>query len=108
MKEGAHYAFRKTADGDWIPNHRKFDDWMVILDVEEQALDQSYWNPTVHIRGPIAVVWTPYEIFRDYKPSHCGVDSFTLLKIGEDWKIFSIVFTVEPDAHDELRQTPDE
>lgn len=24
-------------------------------------LSRSYWNPIVHVRGRIAVVWTPYE-----------------------------------------------
>lgn len=107
MKEGTHYAFRKSEEGKWIPNYRKPEDWMAILAVEERALDQTYWNPTVLIRGPIAVIWTPYEIFKDHQPVYCGIDSFTLLKVGNDWKIFSIVFTAEPDAYDELRQKPE-
>ena len=106
MKEGAHYAFRKNEEGKWIPNFRKPEDWLAILAVEEQALDQSYWSPTVFIRGPIAVVWTPYEIFRDHQPVHCGIDSITLLKIKGEWKIFSYVSTQEPDSYEELRLKP--
>src|SRR5512145_1753199 len=26
---------------------------------------ERYWDPVVHVRGSLAVVWTPYEFWRD-------------------------------------------
>lgn len=104
LEEGSHFAFRKTDAGDWIPNYRKPEEWLSILAIEERELDQNFWNPVIHIRGPIASVWSPYELFRDDKSSHCGIDSISLLKIKGEWKIFSFVATHEPGACKELRR----
>ena len=38
--------------------------------------------PVVHVRGSLAVVWTPYEFWRDGKTSHCGVDVFETDEAG--------------------------
>lgn len=35
----------------------------------------------------IASVWTPYEFYFDGKFSHCGVNSFQLIKVQHQWKI---------------------
>ncbi len=51
--------------------------------------------PTVSIRGRMAEVWGEYEFLRDGKFGHCGVDSFSLFKTAEGWKIVTIAFTVE-------------
>ncbi len=102
IKEGAHYAFRKKEDGAWVPNYRKPDECLSILAVEERDLDQLFHNPKIFVRGPIATVWSAYELFRGGERSHSGIDAITLLKIGGAWRIFSYVSTHEPDAFKEL------
>ena len=67
------------------------------------GLRERYWDPTVLIRGSIAVVWAPYEFWRDGKTTHCGVDVFDLVKQESSWRIAHTMFTVEPDACPELR-----
>lgn len=64
---------------------------------------ERYWNPTVLIRGRIAVVWTPYEFWINGKTSHCGIDSFDMVKIDGQWRVGNAMWTVEPDACQELR-----
>ena len=44
------------------------------------AYRERYWDPVVHIRGSLAVVWTPYEFWIDGKTSHCGIDAFEMVK----------------------------
>jgi hypothetical protein len=51
--------------------------------------------PQVLVRGRIAQVWGEYEFLRDGKFSHCGVDTATLFKTPEGWKISSLSYTVE-------------
>ncbi len=53
------------------------------------------FNPEVYISGPLAVVWLPYDIYVDGEWSHCGVNVITLVRIGGDWKIASLAWTVE-------------
>uniref|UniRef100_Q01YZ4 DUF4440 domain-containing protein n=1 Tax=Solibacter usitatus (strain Ellin6076) TaxID=234267 RepID=Q01YZ4_SOLUE len=51
--------------------------------------------PRVLIRGRIAQVWGEYEFLRDGKFSHCGVDTATLFKTADGWKIATLSYTVE-------------
>lgn len=54
-------------------------------------------EPTVLIRGPIAVVWGEYDFWIDGKFSHCGVDSADLVKMNGEWRIANFMWTVEKD-----------
>ncbi len=53
------------------------------------------FHPEVRISGPLAMVWLPYDFYRDGKWSHCGVDAFTLLKSEGGWRIATLVWSVE-------------
>ena len=64
---------------------------------------ERYWDPVVHVRGGIAVVWTPYEFWADGKSSHCGIDVFDLMKDNGVWKVANAMWTVEPEACVSLR-----
>lgn len=69
------------------------------------ALQERYWNPTVLLRGPIAVLWAPYEFKIDGKTSHCGIDVFDFVKVDGAWRLANAMWTVEPKACEELRPT---
>lgn len=56
---------------------------------------ERIWNPTVLEHGAVAVVWAEYDFHLNGKFSHCGIDSFTLLKIENHWKIASVSDTRE-------------
>lgn len=43
--------------------------------------------------GTMAQVWTPYEFYVNGKLSHRGVNSFSLAKIGGEWKITYLIDT---------------
>ena len=62
--------------------------------VKERFTERAF-RPEVHISGPLAVVWTPYDFYDDGKWSHCGVDTFTLLKVAEHWRIATLSFSME-------------
>lgn len=57
--------------------------------------DERIWNPTVHVHGPIAVVWAPYDFHINGKFSHCGVDLFELLNVDGAWRLSNASWTVE-------------
>ncbi len=67
------------------------------------AMRERYWDPVVHVRGRLAIVWTPYEFWRDGKSSHCGVDVFEVVKQDGAWRIGHVMYTVEPDACPAMR-----
>ncbi|MBF9140056.1 nuclear transport factor 2 family protein [Hymenobacter properus] len=41
----------------------------------------------------LASVWAPYEFYLGSKFSHCGYDSFQLVKLADGWKIAHIIDT---------------
>ena len=47
----------------------------------------------IQVDGAMANAWTPYEFWYNDAFSHCGVNSFQLLKDGEDWKIIYLIDT---------------
>lgn len=59
------------------------------------AYVERMWDPAVRIRGRIADVWAPYDLYRDGEFSHCGQDAFHLVETADGWKVVSVVWTVE-------------
>lgn len=53
------------------------------------------FDPEVRIAGTIAMVWLPHDLYADGKWSHCGVDVFTLVRVGTAWRIASLAYSVE-------------
>ena len=62
---------------------------------KSDLLERFTSAPRVLIRGRMAQVWGEYEFLRDGKFNHCGVDSFSLLKTADGWKIAAIAYTSE-------------
>lgn len=62
-----------------IPKDKKF---------EEKLLDFN-----IQVDGNMANAWIPYEFWFDGNFSHCGVNSFQLIKQEEKWKIIYLVDT---------------
>lgn len=69
-----------------------------------KGLKEWMWSPVIVRRGPLATVTAPYEITKDGKTIHCGIDIFTLAKAEGAWKVASVSWTAEPTACPELRK----
>lgn len=54
---------------------------------------ERYWDPTVLIEGSIAVFWAPYDFHIDGEFSHCGIDSFQLVKREGQWYLSNLSWT---------------
>jgi hypothetical protein len=48
---------------------------------------------TIQIDGSMAHVWSPYEFYLNDKLSHSGVNTFTLFKEKDTWKIIYLIDT---------------
>lgn len=66
-----------------------------IAAAKGELMERFTSPPKVLIRGRMAQVWGEYEFLRDGKFSHCGVDSVSLFKTDDGWKIATIVYTAE-------------
>ncbi|NII26744.1 nuclear transport factor 2 family protein [Pseudoflavitalea sp. X16] len=59
--------------------------------------DERIQFETIRIDGPLAIVWTPYKFYYNGQFSHCGVNSFQLVRFGGQWKIQYLIDTRRKD-----------
>lgn len=55
--------------------------------------DERISFETVKADGPLAIAWTPYKFYYKGQFSHCGVNSFQLVRLNGNWKIQYIIDT---------------
>ncbi|HTI09554.1 MAG TPA: nuclear transport factor 2 family protein [Puia sp.] len=87
-KEGKTFA-RNEAIGDFAES---------ISKLPQGAADEQIRFDVIKIDGPLAIVWAPYKFYFKGKFSHCGVDSFQLIRTAGGWKLLYIVDTRRKDA----------
>lgn len=68
--------------------------------IQAGSWDDQLIDPKVLTSGPIAVVWSQYRFTIHYTengvaqaPSHCGIETFQLYKVGSEWKIINFADT---------------
>lgn len=71
-----------------IPSTTKFEEKLHSFDIT--------------VNGPLAHVITPYSFLVNDNLSHCGVNSFTLVKEENDWKIVYLIDTRKKEGCDSL------
>ena len=54
-------------------------------------LDEHILAYEVKSSGNVASVWTPFAFYLDKKLSHCGINSFQLIKKESGWKIHYLI-----------------
>ncbi|UOQ51856.1 nuclear transport factor 2 family protein [Hymenobacter cellulosivorans] len=59
----------------------------------KEVYDERISFEQVLIDANLASVWTPYQFYVGPKFSHCGYNSFQLVKFTEGWKIVHIIDT---------------
>ena len=60
-------------------------------------LDERFTISKILVDGNMASVWVPYQFYYKDNFSHCGVNSFQLAKINNEWKIQYIIDTRRKD-----------
>ena len=53
------------------------------------------FDATARVQDRVAQVWMPYDLYLGDKWSHCGVDTFTLMKSEGRWRVAALVYTIE-------------
>jgi hypothetical protein len=64
----------------------------------KEKFDERIVFTKILIDGPLASVWTDYKFYVDEKFSHCGVNSFQLVKGDKGWQIVYIIDTRRKDG----------
>jgi hypothetical protein len=91
---GILQTIAKTKDGNTIIRSEPLDTFLVaVTKPHTEVYDERIEFGAIHIDSDLASVWTPYKFYVGDKFSHCGVNSFQLVKLAGEWKIQYIIDT---------------
>jgi len=94
-------TIRRKQDGTFFVQNEKVSDFVEqIGKAKKDSLDERITFETVKIDGPLAIAWTPYKFYYAGNFSHCGVNSFQLVRINGRWKIQFLIDTRRRQACD--------
>lgn len=94
--DGMTYVSIKRPDGTWRVVGRPNSVFLNPPGDDAPKTVEKYWDPVVFVRGPLAMVWNPFEFWVDDKTSHCGVNMMQMVKTDGTWKLANTMWTHEP------------
>jgi hypothetical protein len=84
----------RNKEGATIVKNEKVEDFAKSVEsMPKGAADERISFETVKIDGALAIAWTPYNFYYEGKFSHCGVNSFQLVRFNGEWKIQYLIDT---------------
>jgi hypothetical protein len=89
MMEGT-VVWSVSADGVVRRTRAEEREMRIAQDFVERGFD-----PEIRRTGNLATVWIPYDFHVNGAWSHCGVDTFTLVRVEGTWRIAGMAWTVE-------------
>jgi hypothetical protein len=87
---------RYAADGALQSHTLTLADMQASLRANSRHFDERLQGPTVLVQRDLAQVWSRYTFDVDGKRQHCGVDSFSLVRIEGVWRVSHLAWTAEP------------
>jgi hypothetical protein len=64
-----------------------------IATAKAGALDERIKYDGIKVDADLAIAWTPYQFYYNSAFSHCGVNSFQLIRLNGQWKIQYLIDT---------------
>jgi hypothetical protein len=64
-----------------------------VSNIKKDSADERIVFETIQKDGPLAMAWTPYRFYYNGQFSHCGVNSFQLVRLAGEWKIQYLIDT---------------
>jgi hypothetical protein len=84
----------RNKEGKMVVVTDKVEDFASLVNgLKKDSADERIQFEIIRIDGPLAIVWTPYNFFYNGKFSHCGVNSFQLVRFDGVWKIQYLIDT---------------
>ena len=83
-----------SRDGKTIIRNEKVSDFAESVSKSAKGdLDERIDFGSIKIDGALASVWTPYKFYYKGQFSHCGVNSFQLVRVNGQWEIQYLIDT---------------
>jgi hypothetical protein len=92
--EPVFQTFMKDKEGNMQIFTENFDDFVTFVgNPGKDKFKEEIEFEAIHTEASLASVWTPYKFYLNGKLSHCGTNSFQLVKTSDGWKIQYIIDT---------------
>jgi hypothetical protein len=65
---------------------------------KDANIEEKMYSPKTEVDGDVAMYWGRYVFFVDGKISHCGLNTFHLVRTTDGWKIAGAASTIDPTA----------
>lgn len=87
-------TYMADRDGKWQVFTENFSEFVTFVGTptKDKYKEQIEFNAVLS-EASLASVWTPYKFYLNGKISHCGTNSFQLVKMEDGWKIQYILDT---------------
>jgi hypothetical protein len=80
--------------GNKLSNEKSSEFYKSIASIPaNMKFEEKILSYNIQIDGTMAHVWAPYEFYLNDKLSHSGVNTFTLFKEKDTWKIIYLIDT---------------
>lgn len=87
-------TYMADRDGKWQVFTEDFNEFVTFVATPtKDKYDEQIEFESILSEQSLASVWTPYKFYLNGKISHCGTNSFQLVKTDEGWKIQYILDT---------------
>ncbi|WP_449388118.1 nuclear transport factor 2 family protein [Chryseobacterium lineare] len=96
-------AILQTITKDGVKNENLKDFIASVSKMALDDLDEIITIEGIHIDGNLASVFTPYSFYYKGKFSHCGANSFQLVRQNGEWKIQYVIDTRRKDDCKEIK-----
>lgn len=84
----------KNKEGAIVIKNESVEEFIASINgTKKDDLDERIEFETVKNDGTLGIAWTPYQFYYKGKFSHCGVNSFQLVRINNEWKIQYLIDT---------------
>ena len=95
LTEGVIFqTITRKKDGNLMVKTENVNEFLTfIANPQKDVADERITFESIKIDGALASVWTPYKFYSGEKFSHCGANSFQLVKVDGVWKIQYIIDT---------------
>ena len=95
LTEGVIFqTITRKKDGNLMVRSENVNEFLTfIANPQKDVADERITFESIKIDGALASVWTPYKFYSGEKFSHCGANSFQLVKVDGAWKIQYIIDT---------------
>lgn len=95
LPESRMESIGKDQEGKIMLRKSSYDDFLQRIAgiAPDMKFKEELTDYIIKVDGPMANAWTPYTFWINGERSHCGVNSFQMIKQDGAWKIFYIVDT---------------